>query len=192
MPASVLRDELVRRVAGRLELSEGRLASLIADGRAAVATQRTGASRHAGRTHRRSIRAPVPSAPSWPCASPCPPRARRPCAAIDPEEHITSASLRRAARHLTGRTAAPLTDLPPEDEELARTVADLVARAGRTPDVSADRLEHARLLLELGRIDRAIRRARGERGLDVGALAREREQVQASIHDVTVRIEGVE
>ncbi len=191
MPASVLRDDLVRRVAGRLELSEGLLASLIADGRAAVAPSAP----------------PRPGTPVVPIALDQGARAERTfltmCVAvpaageealrsIDPEEHITSASLRRAARHLMGRTAAPFTDLPPEDEELARTVSDLVARAGRTPDVSANRVEHARLLLELGRIDRAIRRARGERGLDVGALAREREQVQASIHDVTVRIEGVE
>ncbi len=32
LPASVLRDELMRRVAGRLELSQGRLATLVVDG----------------------------------------------------------------------------------------------------------------------------------------------------------------
>ena len=49
-------------------------------------------------------------------------------------------------------------------------VADLVARAGRMPDVDQARLEHARLVLELGRIDRAIRRARVEAGADIARL----------------------
>ena len=107
---------------------------------------------------------------------------------------MTSAVLRRAARHLAGQTELPLTDLPADDEELARTVSDLVARAGRAPraDVTVDRLEHARLILELARLDRAIRRARnerGERGGEVGDLAREREVVLAAIRAVGVRLE---
>ena len=51
--------------------------------------------------------------------------------AIDPDELLTSDLLRRAARHSPGRTSSPLADLPSDDEELARVVAELVARAGR-------------------------------------------------------------
>ena len=79
---------------------------------------------------------------------------------IDPQQLLTSEPLRRAAAHIAPRTDRPLSDLPPDDEQLAHVVADLVARAGRMPDVDQARLEHARLVLELGRIDRAIRRAR--------------------------------
>ena len=56
-----------------------------------------------------------------------------------------------------------------------RTVADLVARAGSAGPVSVEALEHARLLLELGRVERAIRRARGAGSSGISDLARERE-----------------
>ena len=49
---------------------------------------------------------------------------------IDPDQLITSELMRRAARHLAGRTQSPLADLPPDDEQLARTVAALVEEAG--------------------------------------------------------------
>ena len=94
---------------------------------------------------------------------------------IDPELLLTSEPLRRAARHLAGRLASPLADLPRDDEQLATTVADLVARAGSAGTVSVEELEHARLLLELGRVERAIRRARGAGSSGISDLARERE-----------------
>jgi hypothetical protein len=111
-------------------------------------------------------------------------------AAIDPDEFLTSDPLRRAARHLVGRVGSPLADLPPDDEELARVVADLVARAGRAGAVGVDRLEHARLVLERSRIDRAIRRARASgAGAGIPSLAREREQVLEGIRRVVARME---
>ena len=89
----------------------------------------------------------------------------------------------------TGRLASPLADLPRDDEELATTVADLVARAGRAGEVSVEQLEHARLLLELGRVERAIRRARGAGSSGISDLAREREHVREQIRAVTGRME---
>jgi DNA primase len=120
----------------------------------------------------------------------------RALAAIDPDELLTSAQLRRAARHLAdGHTASPLADLPPDDEPFARVMAELVQLAGRIPDPTADRLEHARLVLERDRLDRAILRARGQTGADAGAavtgtLAREREAVRDSIRAVGARLES--
>ena len=108
---------------------------------------------------------------------------------IDPEQLITSQAMRRAARHIAGRTRSPLTDLPPDDEQLARTVADLVARAGRAGQVSEDQLVHARLILELDRLERAIRRARAEGATEIPELARERETVREQIHRVAARLE---
>jgi DNA primase len=110
-------------------------------------------------------------------------------AAVDPDELFTSTLLRKAARHLRGRTDSPLTDLPADDDELARAVADLVNRAGRGGPVTADSLEHARLLLELARVDRAIVRARAEHQPGIGELARRRQEVRDAIGAVVSRIE---
>jgi hypothetical protein len=99
--------------------------------------------------------------------------------------------LRRAAAHIAPRTDAPLTELPGDDDELARVIADLVAQAGRMPDVSEARLQHARLLLERDRLDRAIRRTRVQGGADIAGLAREREEVLEQIHAVVGRLEEV-
>jgi DNA primase len=107
------------------------------------------------------------------------------------EKLLTSDAMRRAARHLEAHTDAPLSDLPADDEQLARVMAELVKRAGRMPDVSEARLDHARLVLERDRLDRAIRRARVQGESEVGALAREREEVLEQIHRVVGRLEEV-
>jgi hypothetical protein len=97
--------------------------------------------------------------------------------------------MRRAARHLGPRCDAPLSDLPADDEQLALVVADLVSLAGRIPDVSAQRVEHARLVLERARLDREIRRAQVERTMDVSRLAGEREKVMARVREVVAGLE---
>ncbi len=189
VPASVLREELLRRVAGTLELSEATLASLLA-ARSSPAGAHPGARPPNGK----------PASVGWRdqgartertflamCVA-LPEAGRAALAAIDPDELLTSDLMRRAAKHVASRTEAPLSDLPPDDEALARAVADLVARAGRMPDVSETRLEHARLVLELGRLDRAIRKARAGRGGDTAGLAREREGVLERVRKVVGRL----
>ena len=114
---------------------------------------------------------------------------RRALQSIDPEQHITSERLRRAARHLAGQTEMPLSGLSPEDEELARLMAELVARAGRAGEVTLAQLEQQRLLLERARLERAIRRAREEGTTGIGDLAREREQVMGEIRAIDARME---
>jgi DNA primase len=108
---------------------------------------------------------------------------------IDIDGLITSGLLRRAARHIAGRTDSPLADLPDGDEPLARAVAALVAEAGQRGQVSEDELEHARLVLDEARLERAIRRATAEGGAGVPDLAHEREQVRAARRAVTTRLE---
>jgi hypothetical protein len=110
-------------------------------------------------------------------------------AAADLDALIRSDDLRRAARHLIGRCAAPLCDLPDGDDALAATLRDLVTRAARADGVTPQRIEHARLVLERQRLERAIRRARAERRSGIGELAREREGVLAAIHRVVGEIE---
>jgi DNA primase len=201
VPASVLREDLLRRVAGRLELSEARLAALIASGGAG-----------SGRTARVSSNggpdgATDENAGSTPAHLPTldqdgraertflvqcvavPAAGREALAAIDPDELLTSEPMRRAARYLATRTDSPLSDLSPGDEELELIIRDLVRRAQNTPDVSAPRVLHARLVLERSRLDRAIRRARVNGSGDVARLAREREAVMRQIHEVVATLE---
>jgi hypothetical protein len=110
-------------------------------------------------------------------------------AEIDPDELLSSEVLRRAARHLATRTGAPLSDPPPDDETLARTMADLVAVAARGREPSPVRLRHARLVLERARLDRAIARVRAQGGSGATELAREREQVLEQLHGVVAELE---
>jgi DNA primase len=192
---SVLRDELIGRVAGRLELAEGRLVALLAGDRAPA-----------------PLRDPKPAAAnSSPPASAAasglvghqtraertflalciamPELGARMLGEIDPEALLTSGMLRRAAVHLRDRTASPLADLPADDEPLARTIAELVKLAGRAIDQGPERLQHVRLVLERDRLSRAIIRARTDGASGISELARERETVQEAIHGVVARLE---
>jgi DNA primase len=195
LPRGAFGDELLRRVAGRLELSEARLGALI-----------EGAGRQNRANGGPAGADAYPVAPAYSESQPLDQGARAErtflalCVAltqagartlfeIDPDELITSELMRRAARHIAGRTDSPLTDLPPGDDELARAVADLVARAGRAGAVTEDQLQHARLVLERARIERAIRRARVEGATGIAELARQREAVLAGIRDVVARLE---
>jgi DNA primase len=187
LPASVLREDLLRRIAGRLELSEARLASLAGGGSQAPPGAGGGEQPQAltgpADTGVRAERTFLALCVALPDAG------RAQLAAINTGELLTSGTLRRAAAHIAPRTDTPLSDLPNDDEELARVIADLVARAGRMPDVDETRLEHARLVLELGRIDRAIRRARVQAGADIASLARRREELLQAIKRVVGQLE---
>jgi DNA primase len=187
-------DALLRGVAARLELTEAQLGSLI-----------EGAAGQNG--------APAPRAAAGPGTENPPAHAQvldqsaraertflalclalpdagaRALFEIDLDQLITSEPLRRAARHIAGRTHSPLADLPPGDDLLARTVAALVEEEGERGRVSEDELTHARLILELDRLDRAIRRARAEGATEIPELARERETVREQIHRVAARLE---
>ena len=187
VPPSALRDDLLRRVSGQLELPEKRLEALAAPMRSAragpapapAAVVRAPVLDQAVRAERDFLAL---------CIA-VPGLGAETLARIDPDELLTSELLRRAARHLAPRAATPLADLPREDEELARVVAALVERAGRLGAVRAEELEHALLVLERDRLDRAIRRARAARATGIAALAREREDVLAGIRRVVAQLE---
>ena len=186
VPTSVLREDLMRRVASRLELSEGQLKTLVARG----GSRANGASPPAAGASRPALDQGLKAEQTFLalCIA-LPDAGAATLSSIDPDELLTSELHRRAARHLAGRASSPLADLPRDDDELARLVADLVARAGRGGELSVERLEHARLILEMERLDRAIRRARGQGGADVTNLARERERVLQEIHAVVTKLE---
>jgi DNA primase len=183
---SILRDELVRRIAGRLELTEARLSSLLAaagtaSGSSAAASGRDGSAR-------RPDPGPRPERTFLALCIAQPELAATLLAAADLDDLLTSEPLRRAARHLVGHIGAPLSELPADDEEFARLMAGLVELTGRIPDPSPDRLEHAHLVLERDRLDRAIIRVRGQ-GVGTGELAKEREVVRDAIRAIGGRLE---
>jgi len=192
VPASVLRDELLRRIGGHLELSEGRLAALLANG------ERRGMHPLGRPEPPRLDRAAEPVVDQALRAERAflvlcvtlPQAGADALAAVDPDELLTIGVMRRAARHLAARTHSPLAELPEGDQELAGAVADIVARADRAREASTEQLEHARLVLERARIERAIRRARAQRSETIGELARQREDVLASIRRVVARLEA--
>jgi DNA primase len=181
---SVLRDQLVRRVSGALELSDARLAALLQNppplvqSRVVVDDQAAPSVAPGTRSERLflALCIAVPTAGAEVLAGP------------EVERLLPTEAMRRVARHLRGRAATPLTELPPDDEPFARIVSALVELAGRVPEPNADRLQHARLMLDLERLERAILRARAE-GEGTSELARERERVRAELHAVVSRLE---
>jgi DNA primase len=193
MGASVLRDDLVRRVAGRLELTEGRLATLLSRGGSAGGVVRAGRPGNgAGSAGGGPTGGPVQGVRGERlflalCVA-LPDAGATLLADLDVDEVLTSTALRRAARHLAQHLRAPLAELPEGDEEFARTIGGLVELAGRVPDPSNDRLEHARLILDLERLDRAIIRARTE-GEGSSDLARQREVVRDAMREAVARLE---
>ncbi len=225
---SSLRDELMRTVAGRLELPEGRLEARVAEARgngrgagalarfearpewseasgAGSAVGRGGSAEPGGVAGAGGVSGPAASQPPDArridpairterdflvlCVA-LPEAGRRALAAIDPDTHLTSEQLRRAARHLAGQPELPFTGLASDDEQLARIVTALVARAGEIGEVTPEQIEQQRLMLELARLDRALLRARSERQSALQpALARERESVLEAIRTVGSAIE---
>jgi DNA primase len=181
---SVLRDQLVRRVAGALELSDARLASLLknppplVDSGASVSDQSAPSATPGSRSERffLALCIAVPAAGTRALAGP------------EVDQLLPTEVMRRVARHLRERTATPLTDLPSDDEAFARVVSGLVELSGRVPEPSPDRLEHTRLLLDLERLERAILRARAA-GEGTNELARERELVREAYQQVVSRLE---
>jgi DNA primase len=206
LPASVLRDELVRRVAGRLDLSDQLAASLIGDGgfaRQPVAAP-AGADPSFPRQHANG--APAPSAPV-PVALDRRERGERTfltlCLAFPREgralleeadlEQLFSADLaRRAARHLLSHAEAPLEGLPDEDPELSGYVSELDARAARGGSARPGNLEHAWLSLELARLERAIDLARTSGTADgsVSRLSHEREQIRTRLRVLSGKLQS--
>jgi DNA primase len=207
MGPSLLRDELMRRIAGRLELSDAQLTSLLMaphpsgsagfpGGAAGPSAGSAGvASNGSGANGSPPTASPLPISQTVrqerlflaQCVA-VPEPGVAALARIDIDELLTSKAMRAAARQLQGRLRTPLADLPPGDEPLARTIADIVTQAGRVPDPSAERLEHTRLVLELGRLERAINRARAD-GTGISALAAERERVREEMMAVVARLE---
>ncbi len=190
---SVMREELMRRIAGRLELSEKLVASLVGDSSAA------GAARNGAPASERA-RGNGPARPRRPdrreeiersflalCLA-MPEDGALVLARAGLEEHFSNDRARRAAAHLREHLEAPLAHVPEDDQELTAYLRALTVRFERE-SVGRASLEHAWLLLELARLQRAILAARRAESGEVAALAREREEVRRQIDEVSERID---
>ncbi len=209
---SVLREELVKLVSGRLNVSVSLVESAIAD-----PARRRAAERAAAEAAARN-RGPAPPpprrrdelgdfGPAYEDPGPeegsftarngperplgrreqteraflayclaLPDEGERRLAEADLEELFASPMTRRAAEYLRGRVRTPAAELPPDDEALARLVAELVIRAGQLEATPA-KLELEALQLDLSRLDRLIASARVTGGEGMRDLAVERQTV---------------
>ena len=180
LPPSVLRDELTRLVADRLALTPDLVASALTQQRRPVLVGAGGAppaappppdgARTALARQEQSERAFLAYCLALPDEGE--PR----LAAADLDELFAAPATRRAATYLRGRLRTPAADLPADDEDLARMVAELVIRAGQL-EATPGKLELEALQLDLHRLDRRIATARGEGGEGMHELATERQRV---------------
>jgi len=176
LPPSVLRDELVQLVAGRLGLTDSLVASALA-GSARVARPRYEENRNATANGARAAldrREQSERAFLALCLA-LPEDGEERLAAAELDELFSAPATRRAAEYLRGRLRSPAGELPAGDEPLARLVAELVIRAGQLEATPA-KLELEALQLDLHNLDRRIGAARSD-GRETLPLATERQLV---------------
>ena len=186
MAPSVLREDLVRRVAGRLELSGQMVEALLRGGRAgANGSGAAGGGRPAVALDRREQ---TEQAFLALCIA-LPEAGAAALGRVDHERHFTSPLTRRAATFLAEHLEDPLSAVPPEDPDLGALVAALIFRFDGDEPAGARTLELEGLQLDKLRLDRAVAAAReAEPGL-VPELAAERETVMHRIDAVTEAID---
>jgi DNA primase len=176
---SAERDEQVRRVADRLQLSEHLLTPLLAqpDSRQPVRQARFVEGRAATkgeRAERKFIAMCVSSGE----------RGREHLARLT-DEHLSSDLLCRVRDWMIEHFDSPTTGLMSEDELLAKAVSEIVVRASSEP-VSETGLEIGFLQLEQRRLETEIKRAADEQDLErQWELSQERSRVTATIAKLT-------
>lgn len=198
LPASVLRDELVRKAAARLELAQVRLVTLLEQpqsGLLQVLVPTTNSGREPAANRARLSR-PDPERSFLAMCVTSPDLGAAALARIDPGELLLDGAMRRAARFLAAHLPGALPDPPGDDPELIFVLDDLRARAerGRAEGrrVSADELEHARLVLERDRLRREIGYLRGQGGASgqLIELSTRLQEVLVAVSAVVTRLEG--
>lgn len=179
---SVLRDELLRLIADRMDLPADTVARLLASGAggrgpgSAPAPGANGAQREESALRaaldprERSERAFL----AYCIALPGP--GREALADLDLEHELAFPGPRRAAAHLRDHLDRPTAGVPENDEELSRLLAELAVRAEALEATPAG-LEAQRLQLALARASRDLAAARASGG-SVAKLAHHRDQLK--------------
>jgi len=183
LPQSVLREELVRLVAGRLELSEALAASALGvraggGGRPARAEAGGNGAQRAMTRREDAEHAFLAFCLAFPGAG------QKRLDALDPDALLSTDLVRRAAAHLREHLSRPASGLPPDDEPLSGLIAEIVLRARSLEDADTSELERTALMLDLARLDRAIATARASQD-PVSDLAMERQRVRAELRRLT-------
>ena len=176
LPASKLRDDLVRLVSERLDMTPDLVNATLSGRRGPEPSSSRPAANGARPLDRReqSERAFL----AYCLALPDEGESR--LAAADLDDLFSAPETRRAADYLRGRLRSPAGELPAGDERLARLVAELVIRAGQL-DATPAKLELEALQLDLHNLDRRIATARTEGHERIHDLAAERQQVLDAI-----------
>jgi DNA primase len=210
---SAMREELLRLVADRLELSPALLESLVGrrEGRVGPeSVSRSGAGENvgAGNGGLGSGAGARPGGGARPlerreqtertflalCLA-LPDRGRDALGRLRPEDrYFTGELTRRAAVHLRDHLESPAQGLPAADADLAQLIAELSVRAATEPAHLAT-LELEALQLELAAVDREIVAARASGQGDVGGLATRRARVKVEVDkavDRAMAVAGVE
>ena len=179
LPQSVLRDELIQLVSGRLALSDALVAAALATPPATGSQRPAAANGNSapGVGARRALDRREEAEYSFLalCIAHPTPGAQR-LSNLDVEAVLASPLARRAAAHLRDHIEAPSRGIAPEDEQLRALIAELVMRAREAEDSPPVELSRAALHLDLARLDRDIAAARVD-GDPLEDLARERQRV---------------
>jgi DNA primase len=196
VPASILRDDLVRKSSVALGVSEPRLVALLDQAVPEAAAGPLAGLAAAPSPPRNLARAQSPPPPGVQaersflamCVA-APDLGAAALAEIDPDALFLEDRLRRAARLLATSLPGSVPEAPPEDPELVVVLDDLVERASRGRRVTSDELEHARLVLERDRLSREIRYLREHGGPGLAALSVEYQSVLDRIRAAVTRLE---
>ena len=206
VPASVLRDDLVRQIATAMELPEVRLVTLLgtepgpglsaggasgygAPGFAPAGSRAGGAGRSVASPRPAATRGPQPGRDFLEICVAAPDAGAGALSQVDIDELFPDDVLRRAARHIRASLPGPVADPPGDDPELVVLLEALLERAGRRPNVSPESVEHARLVLELDRLNRHRRYLQTHGGPGLHKISVELQAVQDAIRAVVARIE---
>lgn len=188
-PPSVLREELIRRIAAELDLSAEMVTSLVSTGSSQPASQ---GRRHSGGGSRAGSPATVSTdriaQVERGFLSTCAAQTERGAellSGMDLEEWFTGDLERRAAELLRDRPEDPLRGLDSEaEEQLSGLVAAILSRASAMgPSAAALELEYQQM--DLRRHDRLIERARRDDPGQAAELAASREVVRKRIDRAT-------
>lgn len=185
---SVMREELLRIVADRMDLSTDLLNSLLAQRAAPAPSERDG--------QPQGIEQRAPAAPLGRrekqertflelCIA-LPDLGRLALAELDLDADLATPALRRAAVHLREHLAAPTEGLD-GDGELTALVRALAVRAAGMERASPAQFHVERLQLQLHRIEREIAAARAQ-DQPITELARRRGETQAQIDRAMERV----
>jgi len=175
---SVMRQELLGRVAARLDLSDALVAELLGRPGATAPAASAAPANGVGPLRRPASRTESVERTFLALCVALPGPGAEALARVR-DEHFTTEAARRAAEHLREHLAAPLEGVE-EDGELAALLTELTVRAARG-DPAPETLAVEALQLELARLDRAIAAARAAGEGGVSALVGEQRQVKSDL-----------